>query len=34
LFDKDLALSFYRRETLSSPTAKTHWIEPDLRPLP
>lgn len=30
--DKDLALRFYRKETLDSPRAKAHWIEPDQNP--
>jgi hypothetical protein len=27
--DKTLALKFYRKETLESPQARQHWVEPD-----
>jgi hypothetical protein len=30
--DKDFTLKFYRRETLDSPQARQHWIEPDQNP--
>jgi len=34
LFDKRLLTRFYRPATLSSPQARTGWVEPDLAPFP
>jgi hypothetical protein len=34
LSDRSLPFSYYSRDRLMSLEARTHWIEPDLRPLP
>jgi hypothetical protein len=34
LFDKRLLMRFYRSATLATATARTGWVEPDLRPFP
>jgi hypothetical protein len=31
--DRDLPLAYYSRERLMSWEARTHWVEPDLKPL-
>ncbi|HKT39555.1 MAG TPA: hypothetical protein VJR48_14360 [Ktedonobacterales bacterium] len=34
LLDKDLPYRHWRRETMLSPDARAHWVEPDLLALP
>lgn len=34
LLDKDLPYRHWRRETMFSPPARAHWVEPDLLALP
>ncbi|HEV2119866.1 MAG TPA: hypothetical protein VGS11_07170 [Candidatus Bathyarchaeia archaeon] len=34
LLNKQLPYLHWRRETLVSPSARSHWMKPDLRPLP